>query len=484
MSQINVYKMFIQKTFILLLFLPNAIQSQELIWNPEKSIYTGGHGTNIRPRIIALNESRGIILWGNQNNQSIQYALWEDDQLTDKMDLDINNSRAFVTTWASTELAGRDNYVYIIFKEDPAETGHIYLLRSTDYGKTFTKPIIAVKPEGFFSRFPGIAIDKDHQPIVSYMRFKTDWSEPEYVSIRSADFGESFDRFTEVTDKTKGEACDCCPVTMETDENRIAVFYRNNRNNIRNMTAAISENNGLTYDLTQELDTADWMLLSCPSTGGDGFFNGDELHTSWTSGRTGTSKVYYSRLSLNNKNISSFIQMDHNVGRGFQQIYPRIAGSKDTVGICWNELVNSMDILFSYFVNDQSNELIKNAVRINESINGNQASADIAFVNGMFHLCWQDMNDHSIKYKTGRFKQASNSNSDKIDFKIKYFKSNQLTRISSELSFDYWRLIDMTGKIISFGTGPFEIILKQEPHGAYILHLSKEQQSDNFRFYH
>lgn len=464
--------------------LPDAVHSQELIWNSEQSILTGGSGTNIRPRIIALTDSRGIILWGNQHTQSIQYALWQDDQLSGKIDLDINNAKAFITTWASTEIAGRNNYVYIVFKEDPAETGNIFLLRSTDYGKTFSKPIIAVKPEGFLSRFPGVAIDKDNQPIVSYMRFKTDWSEPEYVSIRSSDFGDSFDPFTEVTDKTKGEACDCCPVTMETDEDRIAVFYRNNRNNIRNMTVAISDNNGLSYDFTQELDTADWLLLSCPSTGGDGFFSDNELHTCWTSGRTGTSKVYYSKLELNDQNITSFVQMDHNVGRGFQQVYPRIAGHKDTVGICWNELVNGMDILFSYFVNNKSNELIPNTVRVNEVINGNQASADIAFVNGMFHLCWQDMNDNSIKYKTGRFKQTSKIITDRLDPDIQYIKSDQQTIIRCDQSFDLWRVADLSGQIMRSGSGPLEIILEQEPRGTYILNLQTGQQIRGYRFHH
>ena len=216
-----------------------VVHAQDINWTADQKILTGGSGSNIRPRILALDPQHGIIVWGNDRSQSIHYALWEGDSLAGIQNINMKQSKAFITSWASTEIAGRNQVVYIIYKEDPAETGKIYLVRSMDFGKNFSDPIPVVIPNGFYSRFPGIAIDKDLQPIVSYMRFKTDWSQPEYVSIRSKDFGNSFDAFTEVTDKLKGEACDCCPVSMETEGDKIVVFYRNNRNNIRNMTCLL-----------------------------------------------------------------------------------------------------------------------------------------------------------------------------------------------------------------------------------------------------
>src|SRR6185436_5207357 len=135
------------------------------------------------------------------------------------------------------------------------------------------------------SRFPGVAIDKNNQPIVSYMRFKTDWTEARYVSLRSSDFGNTFAPYVNATDVSKGTACDCCPVSMATDGDRVAVLYRNNRNNIRNMTAAISLDNGNSYSYTQELDTMNWFLQSCPGSGGDCYFSEQFLHSAWMSGR-------------------------------------------------------------------------------------------------------------------------------------------------------------------------------------------------------
>lgn len=460
--------------FILIFFQIYTFQvhAQDINWAVDQKINTGGSGSNIRPRITALDQQHGIIVWGNERSQSIHYAIWEGDTLSGIQNINMKQSKAFITSWASTEIAGKNNVVYIIFKEDPAETGKIYLVHSLDYGKNFSDPIPVVNPNGFYSRFPGIAIDKDLQPIVSYMRFKTDWSQPEYVSIRSKDFGDSFDAFIEVTDKSKGEACDCCPVSMETEEDNIVVFYRNNRNNIRNMTASISTNNGISYDITQELDTADWFLQSCPSTGGDGFFNGNQLHSVWSSGRTGISKVFYSKYNLLSKKIEGLQIMNHSQGRNFQQNYPRMAGKNDTVGIVWNELVNTMDIFFSYFLGNNSSDLITHTIRINKDINGTQTTPDIAYHSGNFYLCWQDQNDNSIRFKKGSINIISSSNSE-LAQNLKILNTKRGLEISSEKPIDECSIYNLEGRFIgkykNFKT--VEIILPTS--GIYILKLQQ-----------
>lgn len=423
------------------------MQAQDINWTTDQKILTGGSGSNIRPRILALDAQHGIIVWGNDRSQSIHYAIWEGDSLTGIQNINMKMSKAFITSWASTEIAGKNHVVYLIYKEDPAETGNIYLVRSFDFGKNFSDPIPVVIPNGFYSRFPGIAIDKDLQPIVSYMRFKTDWSQPEYVSIRSKDFGDSFDSFTEVTDKSIGEACDCCPVSMETEDENIVVFYRNNRNNIRNMTASISNNNGISFDITHELDTADWYLQSCPSTGGDGFFNGDQLHSVWSSGRTGISKVIYSKYNLLLNKIEGLQIMNHTQGRNFQQNYPRMAGRADTVGIVWNELVNTMDIFFSYFIGTKSSDLITHAIRINKDLSGTQTTPDIAFHSGNFYLCWQDQNDNSIRFKKGNVNIISSTESD-LNKSIKLLTIKQGLQINSEQEIDVCSIYNLEGRLV------------------------------------
>lgn len=459
---------------ILLFFQISQITAQSISWSGEQVIQMNSSGSTTRPRLIALGAQRGILIWGHEQNQTIQYVLWENDLLSTPQTLNIGQRKAFITSWASTEIAGKGPIVYIVFKEEPAETGKIYLLRSTDYGQSFSSPIAVVEPQGFYCRFPGVAIDANQQPIVSYMRFKTDWSLPEYVSIRSNDFGNTFDPFTEVTDKTKGEACDCCPVSMETDENRIAVFYRNNRNNIRNMTAAVSVNNGQSYDIVTELDTANWLLHSCPSTGGDGFFADSFLHTSWTTGRTGSSKAFYSRLNLNTQKVDGFFALTHNQGRNLQQSYPRMAGFKDTVGIVWGELVNSMDIFFSHFTNGNYSNLSLNTQRINIGINGHQSSPDVAYANSSYYVCWQDLNDNSIKFKVGRYQIPNASTNNSKDLNLVVMPTQEGYYIKSESNIENYTLYNISGLQFLKGKNTKEFLINKIPNGLYFLILENK----------
>ncbi|MBK8956440.1 MAG: hypothetical protein IPM34_12930 [Saprospiraceae bacterium] len=44
-----------------------------------------GSGNNIRPRLISLSQGKGILIWGNEHTQSIQYSMWNNDQLGRKL---------------------------------------------------------------------------------------------------------------------------------------------------------------------------------------------------------------------------------------------------------------------------------------------------------------------------------------------------------------------------------------------------------------
>ncbi len=443
--------------------------AQDIKWGNDLKITTGGGGTGIRPRILALDEDHGIIIWGNSSQQSIQYKYWSKDSLSQTRNIDMKNTKAFITDWASTELAGRNQYVYIVYKEDPADLGKIYLLRSVDYGKTFSTQIVVVDNTGFFSRFPGVAIDKDNQPIISYMRFKTDWTQAHYVTLRSSDFGNTFSPYVEATDISKGTACDCCPVGMASDGDRVAILYRNNRNNFRNMTAAISLDNAGSFAYTQELDTANWFLQSCPASGGDGFFNDHYLHTTWMSGRTGTNKVFYSRLDLNTQKVDAFQIMNHSLGKNLQQVDPKMAGNKDTVGICWTEAVTGYDIFFSYFTGNNSQDLIKNTVRINTDQNGSQDTPDLTYINGKFYLCWHDGNDNTIRFKIGVVNRVTRNENSSINADLKIHNLSDGIELNSDQVLDEWQIYNLQGIQIAKGYNTQNATIPIPFNGLYFI---------------
>lgn len=77
----------------------------------------------------------------------------------------------------------------------------------------------------------------------------------------------------------------------------IAVIYRNAINDVRDMRAAISHDGGNTYELGI-IDNNNWIIESCPSSGGEGVIIGDSLVSVFMNGVNGN-KCFVSTLNIN-----------------------------------------------------------------------------------------------------------------------------------------------------------------------------------------
>lgn len=380
-------------------FMSIIMDAQKINWSNEQKISTASRG-NIRPRLLALNDQKGIIVWGSELTKKITYATWQNDVLSTPKLLDMGTTQAFVTNWASLEIAGEDNVVYIVYKAEPADTAAIFMHVSTDYGETFSKPIVVQEGLSLKVRFPGIAIDQNRQAIISYMKFFKGWGDPSFMCRKSIDFGKSFGNEVLVSDSLQGEACDCCPVAMTTDQNDLAVLFRNNDNNIRDMTAVLSTDGGISYEGQYSLDTLSWKLNSCPSSAGDALFSKNVLHTTWMSGRTGRNKVYYSTWNRSTKKIDFLMPMDHILGRNLAQANPRIAGNQDTVFIIWSELISNSEILMNQFIYSK-NSVQSQYSTINVTTAGHQINPDVKYRNGKLYTVWEDDGNNSIVMRIG-----------------------------------------------------------------------------------
>jgi hypothetical protein len=141
--------------------------------------------------------------------------------------------------------------------------------------------------------------------------------------------------------------------------------------------------------------------------------------------------------------------MNHTVGRNLQQNFPRIAGSKDTVCMVWQELTNTNDVFFTYsFAN--SNQLVTNTQRLNVDITGVQANPDVVFFNQNIYTCWQDDADVTVRFKKGKINVISRL--DETHSLLNQWNINQgiFTGIFDE-GISQWTLVDAHGKIIEEG---------------------------------
>ncbi len=62
--------------------------------------------------------------------------------------------------------------------------------------------------------------------------------------------------------------CDCCPISLLTDaQGNLNVFYRDNRDNIRDIARLVSKDNGKTFSESEILHADNWQINGCPHSG-------------------------------------------------------------------------------------------------------------------------------------------------------------------------------------------------------------------------
>ena len=238
------------------------------------------------------------------------------------------------------------------------------------------------------------------------MHFESGWGEPQYQLIHSPDLGLSFENSISVTGEYLGEACDCCVSSIIGSKEHIAVLFRNNNDNIRDMIAATSPRNILGFSSYTDLDEASWQIFACPSTGGDGVINDQQLYAAYMSGHSGKNLIYISGMDLEtNKRIFDRGLMETPLKR-VSYNYPRIAGAGDTVGIVWQESSSGdRSVYFSYSTTG-IDALGKNRILLSESRDGHQLNPDIGYLDGLFHFTWQDNATDRVKYRSFDVRQV------------------------------------------------------------------------------
>jgi hypothetical protein len=109
----------------------------------------------------------------------------------------------------------------------------------------------------------------------SYQAFKDKNSkrkqpEGKIYLAKSTDGGKNWSKSIEVYASPDGSVCECCMPTIRTDKNdKLYIMFRNNLMGSRDLYLAISEDNGNTFSRPVKLGQGTWKLNGCPMDGGD-----------------------------------------------------------------------------------------------------------------------------------------------------------------------------------------------------------------------
>ena len=392
-----------KKIISFLIYLPFIVTGQQLNFENSVTISNGTNGFG-RPR-IALTNDGPIIIWRKDSTPKVLKASkWNGS--TFSLPYDICSSDVIPSSWDGPEIATKGDTVYVVFTSTATTQSSIMMLKSFDGGLSFSDTIrVSENNPSHKYRMGNIKIDYNGNPIVNYMQYLLNWTEPKQMVNRSINFGDSFLGSVEASQSAPGEPCDCCKASLVLDNDDIFLLFRNNNSNERNSYVSKSVDGGLTFNLVNDIDDYDWMVNGCPATGPLGVVYSDSLLIVRRSGATGNDEIVYNKINKVDLNYSYTRNIDPIIGK--IQDYPDITLNGDTIFIAWQDNRNNIpDCFLSYSTSGVEN--LSLGIKFTDSlITGPKLNPDLIFKNNLIHLVYNNNGANSIEYIKGSFGQIS-----------------------------------------------------------------------------
>jgi hypothetical protein len=457
-------------TLILTLSLPFFGMTQNLgIAIPVADDNTYG---KTRPRIVTDATGTPVVMLSRKTNDKVYVARLDGNSFTTPVSIVPGTEEAFVSDWAGPDIASNGDDVFVTYHSEPEATGFVYVVKSSDGGVTFGDTVRAESSAVEQSRFPVIAVDDNGNPAVMFMRFTGNWIDPQYVVANSPNGGQSYLDDVNASEIAPGEVCDCCPAALLSEGQRQVAMFRNNDNNLRDLWVTISNDNGQDFDTGDDMDPNNWIINSCPSTGPDGYINGDSLYTVWMSAGQGASRVFMSSVHLPTATRGTTWEVAQNQNSSANQNYPRIAGEGDVMGIVYQEAASGNFDCYITISTDGGNTF-SSPILIHDDPAGTQRNPDITYVNGEFHVVFEDVSAGSVIYRTVSLPGVGISESQQIPFNVLVNNGSALIEIPLKGSYDV-NAVNAAGQIVSnHRTTNGQAILQLGQAGVYIINVQQ-----------
>ncbi len=380
-----------------LLFGSQTAVSQ-LSWEPTEEIASIIFNNN-RPRIAVNGSGEPLVIWGRPGK--VVFSKKVGDSFTPAVFLNPDTMPIAQASWMGPDIAAHGDTVYVVFKETPENSvsSYIWCVHSYDGGNTFSPPVQVEDVGDNYSRFAVVSTDAAGHPIVGLMRFVGDFQEPQWVIAKSTDFGASFlpEVLASGWSGAETEACDCCPGAIAASEDYVALIYRDNNDNLREHWAGISTDSGDTFAGGINVDQHNWIIPACPASGPDGVIIGDTLYTTFMSGATGPSRVYFDKASIPSMTSPGGQLIDADIPGLAQQNFPRMAKRANAVTVNWMQIVDGNNQLVLIYTDDIANGLPATHDILAED---HVTNTDAVISEDKVFVVWEDSGSGTVKFRS------------------------------------------------------------------------------------
>ena len=463
----------------------NENQAQTIIWEDE--IVVGNatdHGVS-RPRMALGKDNEPLIIMTRIQNGQIYFTKELGGVFTTPSPLLLGSLQSYIANWTGPDMEAHGDTVVVVFKAKPYDNGHVYSIRSTDGGLTFSDTIRVDNHDTGIAWMPSMDMDQNGNPIVTYMAHDANYTNPRYVYVNSTDAGITYQNEQVITSNIPGEACDCCPAELVSKDSKQILLYRNNELNVRDIHGVYSNNSGASFDSADDVDASNWVINSCPASGPHGTILDSVLYTTFMSGVGGSEKIYVSKSILNDSLTFQEKQLVSPTATVAQN-YQRIASFNDLVLVAWTESVsNNYDIYTAYAFNGDLLQMTTTHQQANSTVNGIQTNPDIRIENGNIHLVYQDIGNGQVIYRKGKL-GFTGLEENQAETELLYpnpISVGQLLHLPSVFMNSTVEWYDVTGKVVHVSTHENQLtyLLPKLELGSYF--LKAQNQNTLYRVY-
>lgn len=369
------------------LMLSNSLGAQSLQVSNEVTI--SSNDGNYHPQIEITGDGSPLVIWTNAADMGL-YASKQINQTTFGTPIRISPAGFPVQSfdWSGADLAVEGSNVYVVFHSEGYETGHMYLLKSTDFGQTFGDTVRIDHLSSGFGQYPDVAVFND-TIYTTFMSHDANGMNPQYVLSRSVDGGQSFETPVPAGILSAAEACDCCPPEIMVNENQVVILFRNNDLNIRDIRAVLSYDRGQSFTQILEVDQHLWQLQACPSTGPDGRLDQQGMiYSTFKSVENNVGKIFLNVSDPLNASSNTTISLSD--GLPNLANYPQLDLVNDTFACVFEANATQTDVFLVYSYNGMTGIDLQNRINITAKSNY-QEKPDVRIHQGIFHIVYADV---------------------------------------------------------------------------------------------
>jgi len=446
-----------------------------------------GYG-NYHPQIEVMGDGQLGMIWTDASTNNLYFCKRTSmDVFSAPVKLNPDGTEVQDYNWSGPDLCASGSDVYVAYHNLGFEDGHIYLVKSEDYGVTFGDTVRIDNPAPTdYAQFPDVAVYNDTLYVV-YMIHGMVTLNPQMMLTRSVDGGQTFEPVVDASGWLGDEACDCCQPELIVDDERVIIYFRRNASNVREIKALVSYDRGASFAEMYSPDDHNWNISACPSSGPDArFLNNENPVCIYRTSVAGAAKLFLHEFDMTTDNTVNLVDVytDGITNSGIN--YPQLYVDGPLVGVVWEGLGSGTDVYFNASSTGVADLLPANAINVTDST-GSQSKPDIAILNGSFHIIYSELSGAKVNYVRVTSVNSVTEN-DAEDVIVAYPNPTKdivvLNLNSGDFEFGLVDVFDLTGrKIWSQQIQPesdkMAVDLSSFVSGMYLLQLHLDDEIQN-----